>query len=255
MREATYDGVVCGVRRNKRDDVMSDTTALYAALDALTRPTSRPIDRAPLEWLGDGRGTFCRVTDYRASILATGRIPSLWQQAEWALTGAEAGDGSGGKTPSRERTPADLDLMETMLTIRESMAWQLKGRRINPKPTMPEQMRQLATFIAGHEPQHVDWWTYRLTAWARMLTAHLNAIDAAPKPVYLRGAACPLCRCRTVTVERDDQRIVVPALKVEFAQSLIHYTNCGACGSTWFRGEQMNRLADKLSDADGTMTA
>lgn len=237
---------------------MSDVTdRLWAAVDAITQPTTQRLDRDTTfeddhPWL---HGNTCHIGQYRATLerieaatLAYGHIPALWDQANWAVFGSEAGDGSGGRSPLRERTPADLDLMETLLTIRESMCWQLPGRGITPKPGMKAQMRQLASHIATHEPQHVEWWTFRFEQWGRLLRTHLNAIDNGPRDRYLRNSACPLCRTRQVTIERDGERRVVPALVVDFVDGWIRAAQCQACGHAWFRGDDLGQLAEALDN-------
>lgn len=248
---------------------MSDNpkARLWDAVHAITEPTRAKIKRgSDADFLDElasdgGQGGFCRVEDYHAAVLAYGRVPALWSQANWAVFGSEAGDGSGGKTSARERTPADLDLMETLLTIRESLGWQLPGRGIRwRKPgNIPDMMRQLAGHIVSLEPQHVEWWAFRFEQWARILRTQLNALDSGPKPRYLRNTACPLCRTRQVTLEQDGDTRVVPALVVNFARdNLVRAAECQACGFVWWRGVELEDLAKIVrgeSDPDGMMTA
>lgn len=236
---------------------MSDTARLWTAVDAITKPTTARLDRAAdREYLdevcaGIG-GVLCRIEDYRAVVRAFGTIPALWSQANWAVFGAEAGDGSGGRTAARERSPADLDMMETLLTIRESLGWQLPGRSVpwRRPGDIPDMMRQFASYVVAHEPQHIEWWAYRFEQWGRLLRNHLNAIEQGPRPVYLRAAACPLCKTRQVIDERDGERRVVPALVVDFVNGLVRAAQCQACGQAWFRGSELNELAATLKQDD-----
>lgn len=234
---------------------------LWQAVDAITAPTHRKTHRDEatddLAELWHTSATHCRVDVHTALVLAYGQIPPLWDQAMWAVFGSEAGDGSGGRSPLRERTPADLDLMETLLTIRESMAWQLPGRGITPKPKIPAQMRQLAAHVVGREPQHVEWWAFRFEQWARLLNNHLNALDQGPKDRYLRNTGCPRCGARQVTIDRDGDPKVVPAIVVDFVGGWIRAASCQGCGHAWFRGDQLGDLAAELetSDTDGMMSA
>jgi hypothetical protein len=225
-------------------------------VDAITKPTRQKLKRLTesefLEQLAsdEGQGGFCRVEDYRAAVLAYGQIPCLWDQATWAVFGSEAGDGSGGCTPARERTPADLDLMETLLTIRESLGWQLPGRKVpwRDPGVIPAMMRQFAAHIVTHEPQHVEWWAYRFEQWGRLLHNHLNALDRGPRPVHLRNAPCPLCRVSQVVVERDGERRVEPAIVIDFEHGVIRAAQCQACGTAWWRGADLYELADLLDE-------
>lgn len=230
-----------------------DMLALWEAVDSITKPTQQRVDREPDEadWLRDLADdptlTVCDVATYRAATVSFGEVPSLWRQAETALqTGMEAGEG-GNRTPLRERSPADLDLMETMLTIRESMAWQLPGRGIVPRGGVPTQMRQLAAHVATNEPQHVAWWTYRFAQWSRMLARYLRAVETGPKPVRLRNAPCPECGTRQITLPTDDGPKVVPPILIDFTEAgWIRAATCSACMATWWRGEDLHRLADRL---------
>jgi hypothetical protein len=260
--------------------VSEETTRLWAAVHAITEPQRQQIKRsgdeavsefnAELEVLDSpkGQGGVCHVPDYRRAAealrlatAASGRVPCLWVQANAAIFGSEAGDGSGGRTSARERTPADLDLMETMLTIRESLGWQMPGRKIPwRKPgDIPDMMRQLAGHIASNERQHVEWWAFRFEQWARLLRNGLNALDQCPKPRYLRNSSCPACGAGQVTIGEDtDARRVVPALVVDFtSQGLVRAAECQACQFTWWRGDDLERLRDQLglSAPDGMMTA
>lgn len=234
---------------------MSDTNdALWTAVDAITKPTRRKVDRdTDADWLHelrDGTGiTLCDVAAYRAATLAYGEIPSLWDQATWALTtGSEQTEG-GGQTPLRERSPADLNLMETMSDIREAVRLQLEGRNVKPEGTVPQQMRRLAsTLVRLGNSEHVEWWTFRFSQWARVLMTYLQALDRMPKPVRLRNAPCPLCRTRQVTVVEDGERKVYPPILIDFEDGWIRAAQCTACGAAWFRGNDLGQLANLLED-------
>lgn len=243
--------------------IAPDVRALWDAVDRLTKPTRQRLDREPEEaaWLRDLADdptlTVCDVATYRAATVSWGEVPSLWVQAELALqTGMEAGEG-GSRTPLRERSPADLDLMETILTIRESMAWQLPGRGVTPRGGIPEQMRQLASYVAAHEPEHVEWWTYRFDQWARLLARYLRAIETGPRPVRLRNAPCPQCGVRQIVLPTDEGPKVVPPILIDFTgDGWIRAATCSACLSTWWRGDDLGRLARLLENNNpGMMTA
>lgn len=261
-----------GVGGETRGEPERGNARLWAAVQAITEPTKQRVDRGTevgfLDDLAsdDGQGGFCRIEDYRAAVLAYGAMPCLWLQAVWAVFGSEAGDGSGGRTSARERTPADLDLMETLLTIRESLGWQLPGRGVAwRKPgVIPDMMRQMANHVTRHEPQHVEWWAFRFEQWGRLLRAQLNAVDTGPRPVHLRGARCPLCRCATVFATEKDgevtyepavefqrgmERKVEPALRIDFTSGVIRAAQCRACGHAWFRGAELEALAEHLKES------
>lgn len=244
----------------------TDTRALWEQVDALTKPSARRIDRETdaetLAAFTDPTNGFCRVEDYRALVGSHGVIPSLWEQAELALeTGRESAGGTG-SSPLAQRSPADLDLMEQMLTIRETMPYQLAGRGLIPRSTIPGQIRQLAAHIVSHEPQHVDWWAYRFGQWVRLLGTYLRAIDNGPRPVRLRNAPCPECGATSVTVDTDQGPVVTGPILVDFVNGWIRAATCTACGYTKWRGQDLWDLAEqlanaprKLSDPDGRISA
>ncbi len=222
--------------------VQPDTDRLWRAIDSITKPSSRPVVRdeavAHLVELRDSGRLAVAVTSKQ------GTIPSLWEQAEEALFGGEQQIGGGSK-PLRERSIADMDLMETMSDIRESIGWNLDGRKIREKRgTVPAQMRQLAAFIATNEPANVDLWIDKLERWARLLGVRLNALEHQPKPVYLRNMPCPTCKTRQVTVERDGDKVVVPAIVIDFREGYVRAAECQACGDAWFRGPDLEALAE-----------
>jgi len=233
----------------------AESRALWDAVDLITKATKRKADRDfdNAEWLwqlaNDPTLTYCDVEAYRAATLAYGEIPALWDQAEWALTtGSEMTEGGGSSL--RERSPADLDLMETMLTIRETIWTQLEGRSIPPKDGAKARVRQLASHLVTNGPvEHVEWWTFRFAQWSRLLLTHLNALDHVAKNVYLRNTACPACQTRQVTRldPATGERRVTPAILIDFADDLIRAAQCQQCGHAWFRGDELERLAQIIN--------
>lgn len=229
-----------------------NTAELWSAVDQLTKATHIRIERhRDADELAEATAhlSFCLVADPRYGA-SHGVVPSLWEQAEIALETGREQQTAGGGAPLAERSPADLDLMEQMLTIRETMPYQLAGRGITPRATIPEQIRQLAAHIATHEPQHVEWWAYRLGQWARLLGTYLHAIDVGPRPVRLRNAPCPLCKTRQVTLDTDQGPVVTGPILVDFVNGWIRAATCTACTATWWRGDELNELADALARQD-----
>jgi hypothetical protein len=262
---------------------MSETVKLWASVDAITRPTSHKVSREEQEidlaadvlndLLNNPTRLACSLREKQRAdrlaveqTLAYGHIPPLWDQATWALFGAEAGDGSGGRSPLRERTPADLALMETLSDIREAVSAQLEGRGVRAVGSVPDQMRRLASTLGtlGNQ-EHVDWWTWRFECWTRVLQTHLNALEHQPGNVYLRNTACPQCTARQVTIdvdgnvtdEKDTENRVVPAIVIDFADGWIRAATCQACAHAWFRGEALGDLANLVdpSDQSGRISA
>lgn len=234
-------------------ELVVNTAALWNAVDALTKPTTQRVTREEqvVEWLEElhaSRGR-CDIATYRATLVSHGTIPSLWEQAEAAITtGSEQREGGG--SPLAARSPADLDLMEIVLTIRESMAWQLPGRGVTPKPSIPEQMRQLASYVVAHEPQHVDWWTYRFAQWARLLAVYLHAVEMGPRAVRLRHLPCPKCAATSTKVETEQGEVIAPPIMVDFVDGWIRAAQCSECGFAWWRGQDLWDLAGQDAGRD-----
>lgn len=230
--------------------------AIWQAVDQITKPTRIRINREHNEWLTEQATTtalYCRIEQHTAATSNHGTIPSLWEQAEIALTTSNETN-PGGHSPLAQRTPADLDLMEIMATIRETITLQLQGRNIHPKPGVPNQLRQLASHITGNgNTQHIEWWTYRIAQWSRLLAVYLKAIDTGPRPIRLR-TPCPTCRTRNITIDTDQGPVVAAPILIDFVAGWIRAAQCQACGDTWWRGDDLNRLADQLETLDTTQT-
>lgn len=261
------------------NDQQPDSVALWAAVDRLTQPSTRRLFRA-----GDPDVVEALAADLRrqetARLAAAARpkvrnpvivagvsqhqlasyaratkghatVPSLWDQAVDALT-ASSSDKAEGSSGSVHRTPLDVTLMEQMADMREAMAVNLGQRKLKPRDTVPAQMRQLAAHVAGHEPQHIAWWTFRFEQWARVLAVYLQAVQQQPKPRRIRGVACPECQVRSVVVEdATGQPVRVPPIVIDFHEGYIRAAECTGCGATLaWRGEQMWELADRLQQQE-----
>jgi hypothetical protein len=254
---------------------MNDQAAVWAAVDKLTKDTRQKVLRAgDADWrvAFDEATRVCVVAQYRAAFEAATSgyaiIPSLWEQSTIALTGGEVQAGRGSK-PLRERSIADLDLMEIRSIIRDTTRHELE--RLGEKTLRnadgskvafhPNEMRRFASLALEKEPDRADWWQYRFEAWGRLLTTYLRNAEHQARPVYLRNSACPTCRTRQVTIDRDGEPTVVPALVIDFRDGYVRAAQCQACDTTWFRGPDLEQLAADLGEGlrtdtpDGMMTA
>lgn len=253
----------------------------WKAVDEITQAKRRKVQRSNREdadWVADAEGWFARLAtdpavlvcdvssfrktaaDYQAATAGWSSIPSLWDQAVEALrTGGESDDGRG-RSPLRERSVADLDLMETMLTVREFVAAFHRPPKdpraaVPPVPTdrLPASLRRLASELARYPHRQAEW-VPRVIQWARMLAVHLQALEHVARPIRLRNAPCPLCKTRQVTVDVNGQQArkpdpdnrVVPPLLIDFVDGYIRAATCTACSATWWRGAQLYALRDEL---------
>lgn len=234
-------------RRLHRDERPDEVAATVAELREQDQRAAEPVDSAakiPRVGYQVPRNNLAR---YAALSRGHATVPSLWDQSTDALTASNA-DQAEGKSGSVHRTPCDVDLMETRSMIAETIRVNLKQRGTHPKQTVPAQMRQLASLIAGREPEHVEWWTFRFEQWGRVLAVYLQAVVSQPKPRRIRGVACPECQIRTVVVENESgERMSVPPIVIDFRDGYMRAAECTGCGATLaWRGEEMWQLADRI---------
>jgi hypothetical protein len=248
---------------------MSDETlAVWTPVDRLTQPTRQKVQRAgdrewvdgAQQWLGDvseQQGGVCHVPTYRrvtadftAATAGYASIPSLWDQATIALQSPETQVGHGSK-PLRERSVADLNLIEIRATIRDMTRHHLAKRGVRTKqggtgrPVEFDQaeIRRLASLVTAEPAEKLAEWAHLFGQWARALENYLQATEHQVRPVRLRNSACPTCRTKQCTIVQDGERIVVPALVIDFRDGHVRAATCTACGDAWFRGEDMEWLA------------
>jgi hypothetical protein len=239
---------------------VTDTEALWKAVDGITKPSMQRLDRRAvghvLDEVAAAPVTFCRVEDYRAATVTHGKVPSLWSQAEMALTtGSES---SGGKpSPLATRSPADMDLMEIMLTIRESLSDNIVGRKLagrgyRPKNADPQrQLRELAAWIVTNEPENMAWWAFRVEQWRRVLETYLRAVETGPKAMRLREP-CPLCDTEFLLVadpNGGDDKIQVRPIVAIYRDHWFRCFKCEACTEVWWAGADIYRLHDEMESA------
>lgn len=243
---------------------MTEAAAVWRAVSALVDPEHRRIERVQdADWLDELAGLFrqrglCDVAAYRAATRAHAVIPSLWDQATEALA-TRTDDGTGSK-PLRERSPADLDLMEIRSLIRDTTRGELEkrgtktlmdksGRQATFKAAV--EIRGLASKVTADPDEDLSWWEYRFASWARLLSNYLRAAEHAPRSVRLRNAPCPVCRIKQVTIEQGGEMVVAPPILIDFRDGMVRAATCDACSASWFRGPDLERLALELNRKDG----
>ncbi len=237
----------------------NDATArVWRAVHLLTEPQRRQIGRhrEAGDWIEELAAVaygVCSVPAYRAATVTWATIPSLWDQATNALVGGEQG-GTGSK-PKRERSPADLDLMEIRALIRDTTRHELRVRGLKTAkdadgfdvPFTAAEIRRLASLVIEKDgADNLWWWEYRFAQWGRLLEAYLHAAEHQPKSVRLRNSACPLCRTSQVIVDVDGERQVLPAIVIDFRDGYVRAAVCEACGHTLAWRGDLDALAKEL---------
>ncbi len=257
---------------------MTDTSALWSVVDSLTRPSRLRIDREDLaesaaaELLHDlatnPRRTVCHVANYRAltarvqgQAASRGDVPCLLDLAEaGAAALGDSNDSGGGSSPARERSITDLDILEILHQLREAVDAELartRGTAGRDKLThYRDRVRAVTSDVArSNDPDKVTFWTRRIAQWTRILEDHLQTVDSGPKPIRLRGTTCPRCGARQATIVQNGERMVVPALVIDFNTNtfppMVRAASClnPECGAAWMRGEAMEELAGIVNPA------
>jgi hypothetical protein len=249
-----------------------DTTALWAAVHKLNRPSKVKIDRQRgtdswLTELADQVTGACRVDTYRSANVVWATIPSLWDQSTAALYGSGGEEGRGTK-PLRERSVADLNLLEIRAQIVEAVraGCEAHGERTKrdkktgqPAPFRQEEVSRYASLMVAKEPDQIEFVAFRIASWCRALETYLNAAEHEVRDVRLRNSPCPTCGTGQVTIDQGGDVLVVPALLIKFHNGLVQGAVCEACGDVWWRGDDLERLATLLGvgigDSAQTRTA
>lgn len=240
---------------------------LWAAVDRLTLSTRIPVERATdADWLIDvaveqaeiaagRRDGACSVPAYRAALareqaanVATATVPALWDQAVQALgLGSENAGGGGSTAPLRERSPADLNLMEILSQVREAVREE-SARLGHPLPggqtVGTVQIRAFASTLRTD----LDGWGQKFALWGRAIENYLHVLRDEPRPFRLRSTPCPLCRIEWIRVNEQGRATVggeylARPIKVDFAGDRMRAAICEACGTAWFRGADLHQLA------------
>lgn len=227
---------------------MTDSTALWLAVDRLVEPQHVQMDRSgDLDESWDkGRG-WCDVAAYRAATTRNGVIPSLWDQAEAAVSGKGDGDGARGAVPARERSIADWELIEHLASVRESVRLFAVEYGDKPKPQGEPfharlEIRHLASLMVAKEPaDQLRFHTYRVEQWGRVLARLLNQSEG-PKPCRPR-VRCVECGSGMIAVQNPestdpaDRVMVWPVVITHMRVGdtfVVRGGQCDACGFWWW---------------------
>jgi hypothetical protein len=170
-------------------------------------------------------------------------MPSLLQQLAEAVVSGAGGHGRG---KQGSRPPLDIAAMSLMLEIVSCVREALIGFDRKPDPDTGESVRDLASELLRHpdEADAVDWWTSQFRSWGGQIRA---AISSDPdRPTRLWGVACPECSVKFIPEIRDGEQVKRPAVFVHWNRKLLQAIECSACTASWFRGEQLDQLVDRM---------
>lgn len=237
---------------------MTDTTALWAAVDRLVEPTRVKLDRDSTDaepW--DIGGVLCNVAAYRAATITRGHVPSLWDQG--TLGGAS--DGQRAATPARERSVADWDLLEHRNAIIESVRlftveYGDKAKPVGEPFRARTEIRHLASLMIRNEPpDQLRFMVYRVEQWARTMARLLNQLGE-PATRRIR-VCCANCHSGMILIDNPDPAALYPDdmlrvwpvrithVRLDDGSVAVRGAECDACGQWWWPDE----LADAYMEA------
>lgn len=111
---------------------------------------------------------------------------------------------------------------------------------------LPASLRLLQVHVGNDVEDHVMWWAYRLEQWARVARKALGAI-VLPQPRRIRDTQCPECQAKHVTLlSLDGEPKLMPALLIDMQDGMVRAAECSVCGASWFRGQELWDLADRI---------
>jgi len=114
-------------------------------------------------------------------------------------------------------------------------------------------LRQLAVHVVGlAERDPINWWAERYRSWVARIETALGEDDEAVELRPVRGVACPACEQSYLEYERDGEIYRDPVLVVQIRDWLIQHATCRACGTGWWRGDELEQLGAHLGGTGGS---
>lgn len=174
-------------------------------------------------------------------------VVSLWEQMLDAIENGSDKRGCRGG-PLAERSPADLDIMETTQLIAATVHLELTRYGKTPREDVPSSLRLLAAEIAADQDADLDWWGYRFESWSRLAQHYLGAmLDEKTQPRRLRDTPCPHCHVDYLDGETDDGPVRLRPLLLDFVGTTVRAIECTACGTAWWRGDDLHTLSGMIN--------
>lgn len=198
-------------------------TDIWAAVDRLTNPIRERIERdgGRLEWI---------------------TLPSLYDQLAEAV---QNGAGSQARGVQASRPPLDAIALSLLVDIDGTIREACRDRDVKRAFDTHRDLRGLASsLLRESEGDELDWWTGKLGEWAGEIRA---VISSDPdRPTRLHSIPCPACRATHVTERDGTDHVRRPAIVVSWANGYVRAVECRMCGAVWFRGADLEKLADDL---------
>jgi hypothetical protein len=197
---------------------------LWAAVDGLTRPVRQRLER-------DGGGS------------EWANMPSLLAQL---IEAVQTGAGGSGKGKQESRPPLDIACMSLLLEIAGDIAEACRSFDIKRDFDIEKDLRHLASAVTAvpDNGDEIDWWTERVRRWCGQIRA---TISSDPDRSWrLHGVPCPDCGTKHVTEQQNGETLRTPVIQVKWVRGLVRYIQCQACEAVWYRGADLEQLAERL---------
>lgn len=197
---------------------MTDTTALWAAVDGLSLPTQHPIRR------DDGSTTWQTVE-------------SVWLQLVDAVI---SGQGSARRGKQESKPPLDAEALSLKLVIEGTVSDACMSYALERHHDTAKDIRRLASEVLRMmDPDLTGWWVDTINSWTRQA---ITVISSDPDRDKQWAMACPNCRTHFVYDPEDGTRR--PVIRVKVNNGLTRWVECIECGWQITRAEMMDRVRE-----------
>lgn len=192
-------------------------------------------------------------------------IPSLWVQLEQALmTGTEL---MSGHRPPGPKSPADDAIVALRVDIDRTVLEAVRGFDADLRGDLESDFRHVVSLVVTEDdPEVIDWWAQRTKKWVGQAETALGGRDGGPANRELRGFPCPACQSQWVSRHQDGESFRDAAVVAVFSEHereqwtsdeygtrlsvvrdrKLRSVICRACGTNWWRGADLDRLAESL---------
>jgi hypothetical protein len=200
------------------------SAGLWSAVDELTKPQQLRLlrDDGSTEWV---------------------RLPCLFMQLADAV---QTGAGGHARGKQQSRPPLDIVCMSLLIDIAETVADACRSYDLKRYRDTPRDMRQVAsTLVRIGDDDLTDWWVGRLHRWCGSIRSNIS--NDTDRPWHLQGLPCPHCAATFAPdVDEDGLPIRRPAVIVTWRGGYVRAVECRMCTAVWYRGSDLETLAEQI---------
>lgn len=197
---------------------MTDSTALWLAVDSLTTPVRHQIRR------DDGSVTWQTVD-------------SVWHQLVDAVI---SGQGSARRGKQESKPPLDAEALSLKLIIEGTVSDACMSYMLERQHDTAKDLRRLASEVLRMmDTDLTQWWVECIQSWTRQA---VTVISSDPDRDKQWAMACPNCRTHFTYDQADGTRR--PVIRVKMNNGLTRWVECIECGWQITRAEMMERVRE-----------